>query len=56
MIYTLFSSKNTGTITPLSSNGHGVRFYNTEVVNPNIATKLSSKHQCEIPYPLVNGR
>ena len=56
MIYTLFSPKYTGTITPLSSNGHGVRFYNTEVVNPNIATKLSSKHQCEIPHPLVNGR
>lgn len=56
MIYTLFSQKCVGTISPLSSNTPGIRFYNTKVVNPNITTKLSSKHQCEIPHPLVNGR
>ena len=56
MIYTLFSPKHIGTITPLSSNVHGVCFHNTEVVNPNIATKLQSKLHFELPYPLVNGR
>ena len=56
MIYTLFSQKHVGTISPLSSNTSGIRFYNTEVVNPNIATKVGSKPQFEIPYSLVNER
>ena len=56
MIYTLFSPKYTGSISPLSATSREVPFYNTEVVNPNIQTKLDSKVQNKIPYPIIQGR